>query len=338
MIFTPVAKPAWVEIVNRSDKNTIENMIENMIKEKIVIGKKYPLNGLLTIPQTGSAPFPAVVLVHGSGPCDMNEKVGNVYPFRDLAEGLAKRGIAAIRYDKRTLTHGKALMTSPSAPDFTVWDETIEDAIFAAEILRKDNRINPEKLFILGHSMGGMLAPRIDAEGGNFTGIIIWAGSPRKIEEIMIDQQNDFLKNANKVIKWITGRQIRKMREKFDRIYDMTDEEAKATAFFGKYAKLYYLKEWGEKPAINYLKKLNKPILVMHPSDDFHVSIEKDFEKYKEILKDYPNAVFKLYPGLNHCFMPTVYGDISKALKEYKKAQKVEEYVISDIIDWIKKT
>ena len=312
-----------------------------MIEEKIVIGEKYPLNGLLTIPEAGSAPsvkteHPAIVLVHGSGPSDMNEKVGNVTPFKDLAEGLTKNGIAVIRYDKRTYSWGKELMLSPDAPNFTVWDETIEDAVLAANLLKKDKRINPDKVFILGHSLGGMLAPRIDAEGGNFAGLIIWAGSPRKLEEIMHDQQDDYLKSANRIIKWIAKKQIAKFREKFDKLYEMTDDEAKAAPFFGKYAKLYYMKEFGEKPAVNYLKNLTKPILVMHPSDDFHVSIEKDFEKYKEILSHNPNAVFKLYPGLNHLFMPTVYGDIKKAMKEYKKPQKVAEYVINDITDWIK--
>ena len=307
-----------------------------MNEEKITIGTKYPLNGLLTIPETGNAPYPAVVLVHGSGPNDMNEKVGNVYPFKDLAEGLAKHGIATIRYDKRTLTHGKQLLKNPDL-DLTVKEETIEDAVFAADLLRKDLRINSQKIFVLGHSMGGMLAPRIDAEGGNFAGIIIWAASPRRLEEIMIDQQDDFLKTANPVVKWIAGRQIGKIREKFNRMYDMTDEEAKAAPLFDKHNKVYYLKECGEKPAINYLKNLTKPILVMHGEKDFHVSVEKDFNKYKEILANHQNAVFKLYPNLNHLFMPTVYGDIKKALKEYKKAQKVEEYVISDIIDWLKK-
>ena len=190
--------------------------------------------------------------------------------------------------------------------------------------------------FILGHSMGGMLAPRIDAEGGDFAGLIIWGGSPRRLEEIIIDQQEDFLKTANSIMRWIMRRQVGNIRTKFERMYSMTDEEAKTTPLFNKYSKVYYLKECGEKPAINYLENLVKPILVMHASADFHVSIEKDFEEYKRILSNHPNASFKLYPGLNHLFMPSVYGDIKKAMKEYKKVQKVEEYVINDIAEWIK--
>jgi len=308
-----------------------------MIEEKITIGTKYPLNGLLTIPEAGTAPYSAIVLVHGSGPNDMDEKVGNTYTFRDLAAGLAKRGIATIRYHKRTFSYGKELVKDPSL-DLTVREETVEDAVFSAELLRKDPRIDPGKIFVLGHSMGGMLAPRIDAEGGNFAGLVIFAGSPRKLEEILMEQQDNFLKEANFIIKWIAGRQVGKIRKKFERIYDMPDGEAKATSFFGKYAKIYYLKEWGSKPAGDYLRALSKPIFVMHPGADFHVSVENDFNKYKEILAGNPNASFKLYPNLNHLFMPTVYGrNIKKALREYKKAQKVEECVIDDIADWVKK-
>ena len=307
-----------------------------MTIEKITVGEKYPLDGLLTIPE-GNGPFPAIVLVHGSGPNDMDEKVGNCYCFKDFAEGFAKRGIATIRYNKRTKTYGKQMVTSPDASSMTVWDETIEDAIFATDIVKKDPRIDPEKVFIAGHSMGAMLAPRIDAEGGNYKGLILLAGSPRKLEEIMIEQQDEAVKNLNPILKWIAGKQLKKIRAKFDIIYDLSDEEAKNTNFLGKYNKLYYLKEWGLKPAENYLKDLTKPILITQGDADFHVSVENDFNKYKEIMGDRPNATFKLYPNLNHLFMPTVYGNnISKGLKEYKKPQNVEEGVMDDIADWVK--
>jgi len=307
-----------------------------MIKEKITIGEKFPLDGLLTFPEVGDAPFPAVVLVHGSGPNDMDEKVGNCYFFRDMAAGLAERGIASVRYNKRTKTYGKEMVTAPDAGSLTVWDETIEDALFAAELIRKDPRIDPERVFIAGHSMGGMLAPRIDAEGGNFAGLILLAGSPRRLEEIIVEQQDNAVKGLNPILKWIANKQMKKIRDKLDKIYDLSDDEAKATAFLGKYNKLYYLKEWGLKPTSSYLIILTKPILIMQGDADFHVSVENDFNKYKEILGDRRNVTFKLYPKLNHLFMPSVYGDISKGLKEYKKPQNIEEYVIDDISDWVK--
>ena len=83
-----------------------------MTVEKIIVGEgtEYPLNGLLTLPDDISKPVPAVVMVHGSGPSNLDERVMQITPFKDLAEGLAKRGIASIRYDKRTFAHSKKLM------------------------------------------------------------------------------------------------------------------------------------------------------------------------------------------------------------------------------------
>jgi len=138
-----------------------------MVNEKIVLGAEtnYPLNGILAIPDGTNGLLPAVVLVHGSGPSNMDEKVENITPFKDLAQGLSEKGIAVLRYNKRTFVYGKQMKTDTG---LSVREETIEDAILAADFLRKDIRIDSNKMFILGHSMGGMLAPRIDAEGGDF--------------------------------------------------------------------------------------------------------------------------------------------------------------------------
>ncbi len=305
-----------------------------MTDERIIIGANmnYPLNGIVSIPdQTGDL-LPAVVLVHGSGPSNMDEKIGNITPFKDLAEGLSSRGIAVIRYDKRTFIYGKQMRTDKG---LTVREEIIEDAILAAEFLRKDPRIDSNKVFILGHSMGGMLAPRIDAEGGNFAGIIIMAGSLRKLEEIMIDQSNDVLESLNRFLKVIARKQIAKLRSKFSNIYNLTDEEAKSTVVLGKHLMAYYFKEMGEHPAINDLQNLHKPVLIMQGDMDVQITVDRDFNVYKAILSDKPNVTFKLYQNLNHAFMPSVYGKILKAKKEYQVAQHVEQQVISDITDWI---
>lgn len=305
-----------------------------MHEEKIVIGAetKYPLNGILSIPiQTGGL-FPAVVLVHGSGPLNMDEKIGNNYPFKDLAEGLSKKGIAVLRYDKRTFIYGKEMR---DRPELSVKEEVIEDAILASALLRKDSRIDSERIFIIGHSMGGMLSPRIDAEGGNYTGLIIMGGSTRKLEDVIIEQNNEVLKSLNRFLQVIAGKQIAKLSFKLENIYNMSDEVAKSALVLGKYGRAYYFKEMGEHPLADYLSPLNKPMLILQGDKDFHVSIEKDFNQYKELLKEKQNVTFKLYHNLNHLFMPFIYGKIQKARKEYKVAQHIDEQVINDISDWI---
>lgn len=305
-----------------------------MLEEKIVIGAetKYPLNGILSIPTQTGGLFPAVVLVHGSGPLNMDEKIGNNYPFKDLAEGLSKKEIAVLRYDKRTFIYGKEMR---DRTEISVKEEVIEDAILASVLLRKDSRIDSERIFIIGHSMGGMLSPRIDDEGGNFTGLIIMGGSTRKLEDIIIEQNNEVLKSLNRLLQVIARKQISKLSSKLENIYNMSDEEAKSTLVLGKYGRAYYFKEMGEHPLADYLSPLNKPMLILQGEKDFHVSIEKDFNQYKELLKEKQNVTFKLYPNLNHLFMHFIYGKIQKARKEYKVAQHIDEQVINDISDWI---
>jgi len=288
--------------------------VNAVAEEKIVIGSdtKYPLNGILSIPKESTRLFPAVVLVHGSGPSNMDEKIGNVTPFKDMAEGLSEKGIAVLRYDKRTFVYGKEMRNNTG---LSVKDETIEDAILAADFLRND--------------------PRIDAEGGNFTGIIILGGSPCRLEEIMMDQNEDVLNSLNKFLKIIAKKQIARLSSKFDNIYNVSDEEAKRTLVIGKHVNAYYFKEMGEHQSTHYLKNLDKPLFILQGEKDFHVSVEKDFNAYKQLLSDKPNVTFKLYPNLNHAFMPSVFGEILKAKKEYKVAQHVDKEVINDISVWI---
>ena len=306
-----------------------------MADERVVIGAgtEHPLQGILSIPDDANGPLPAAVLVHGSGPSDMDEKVGNNYPFRDLAQGLSARGIAVLRYDKRTYVYGKQMKGDVN---LSVREETIEDAVLAAELLRNDPRIDPNQVFIIGHSLGGMLAPRIDAEGGHFAGLVIMAGSPRRLEEILIDQNVALLNSLNRWLRAIAKRQIAALISKFDHLYDLSDEEAKSTRLLGRHVTAYYFKEMGEHPCADYLKDLTKPILILQGDKDFHVSVERDFGAYQQLLGGRPNVTFKLYPNLNHLFMPSVYGDIRKAKQEYQVSQHVHPQVIEDIADWIR--
>jgi len=306
-----------------------------MTKEKIVIGEKtkYPLNGLLTLPVHAARPVPAVVFVHGSGASNMDEKVGKLTPFKDLADGLAKHGIASIRYDKRSFAHGFKMLRDKSL-EVTVKTETMDDAVLAAEMLKKDSRIDPERIFIVGHSMGGMLAPRIDCEGGNFKGLIIMAGSPRRLEEIMLDQNEAVLRSVKGLVQWIVKKQVRKITGMFDGLYQLSDEEAKAKKVGGG-TTLYYFKEMGEHPASDYLTASEKPILILQGEKDFQATAHKDFEAYKQLLAGKNNVTFRLYENLNHAFVPSVYGNIMKAKQEYNIEQHISEEVIADIANWI---
>ena len=306
-----------------------------MMEERIVIGEntKYPLNGLLTLPADVAIPVPAVVFIHGSGASNMDEKVGKLTPFKDLAQGLARHGIASVRYDKRSFAHGFKMLRDKSL-EVTVKTETIDDAILATGLLKKDPRIDPERVFIIGHSMGGMLAPRIDAEGGNYAGLIIMAGSPRKLEEIILDQNEAALRSTKGLVNWIVKKQVAKFAAMFDGMYQLSDEDAKKKKMGGG-TTLYYFKEMGKHPASDYLLATEKPILIMQGEKDFQATAEKDFAAYQQLLAGKENITFRLYENLSHAFVPSVYGDIMKAKQEYNVEQHISEEVIADIAIWI---
>ncbi|MBQ7938020.1 MAG: alpha/beta fold hydrolase [Oscillospiraceae bacterium] len=302
-----------------------------MKEEKIVLGMgtDFPLDGKLLIPES-EKPVPAVVFVHGSGSSNMDEKVMKMTPFKDLAEGLAKKGIASLRYDKRSFVHGRKMIKAGS---LTVKEEVIEDAVAAANLLKNDGRIDSEKVFIIGHSMGAMLAPRIDAEGGNFRGLILMAGTLAKLEEVLFRQLDEMKNGKSKIMSWVASAQDKKFRKSFENLYEISDEEAKKRKYAGG-VDLYYFKEMGLHPAEKYLENIEKPVLVMQGSGDLQVS-KKDFEGYKNLLGEKENVSFKLYEGLNHCFVPALYDDISKATKEFSVERHIGEDVISDIAGWI---
>ena len=307
-----------------------------MYREKTVIGQgtEYPLNGLLTLPDGSAGPVPAVVMVQGSGASNMDEKVMKLAPFRDLADGLAAHGIASLRYDKRTFVHGRKMMKA-NAAGMTVREETIEDALLALSLLRNDRRIDSDNIFILGHSMGAMLAPRIDAEGGNAKGLIMMAGTPHRLEEIVIRQLNQSRNGGgNPVLRFVTGLECKYFANKFSGLYEMSDEEAKKKKFAGNIS-LYYFKEMGQKTATDYLLGSSKPALIMQGGRDFQVLVDDDFKAFKEQLAGRENITYKLYPELNHCFVPAICDDILKATKEYSVERHIGEDVIADIAEFI---
>ena len=304
-----------------------------MKRENIIVGKgmNYPLHGLLTLPDDTTKPVPAVVFVHGSGASNRDEKVGKLTPFKDLAEGLAAHGIASVRYDKRSFAYGRKMLKEKN---ITVKEETIEDAVRATQLLRKDGRIDRNRIFIVGHSMGAMLAPRIDAQGGNYCGLILMAGSPYKLEDIILRQNQQAMGGLNKLLQWIAAVQVKKLKKTFAGLYDLTDEEAKKRKFAGG-TTLYYFKEMGEHPAPGFLKLSRKPLLILQGEKDFQASAAVDFAGYQTLLEGHDNATFKLYPGLNHAFVPALSDDINKARKEYAEERHIGEEVIGDIARWI---
>ena len=179
-----------------------------------------------------------------------------------------------------------------------------------------------------------MLAPRIDAEGGDVKGLIMMAGTPYRLEDIVLRQ----LKQAGRgrsILNWIVRMEYRFYRRKFQGLYEMTDEEAKKKKFAGNMT-LYYFKEMGQKTAASYLLESSKPAFILQGGKDFQVLAGRDYRMFKKLLAGRPNTSYKLYPDLNHIFVKGIYDDILKASKEYKVERHIPEEVIGDIAAFIR--
>ncbi len=275
-------------------------------------GGEWELPGTLTIPK-GKGPFPAVVLVHGSGAQDRDETILANKPFKDIAWGLASRGVAVLRYDKRSKVY-----TDPAkwGKSFTVKEEVTDDALAAVKLLRGSTGIDPKRVFVLGHSNGALLSPRIGKADPKITGLIMMAGCITQPVEKCVLRQATYIASLNGPITDDTKKEINKqvqsaMKSVPDSYNQDLDDYIRA--------------------APEMAKSLKQPMLVIQGARDYQ-AIEADFKIWKAALSSRTNVTFKLYPDLNHLFMT---GTGMATPSEYEKPGTVAQSVVSDISDWI---
>lgn len=301
---------------------------DNFIEKEVTIGEgKWELPGTLTLPNS-QGPFPAIVLVHGSGPNDRDQTIGPNKPFKDLAWGLANKGIAVLRYDKRTMIYGQELANEG---DLTVNEEAVEDALLAVELLEDIDNIDTSEIYVLGHSLGGMLAPRIADGNKNINGLIIMAGTTRALEDLYL-MQIKYIAQLDGEISNEESVQIDLVTEQVANIKDPSlSKDTPSSKLLGIPAS-YWLDLRGYDPG-EIAKSLSIPILILQGEADYQVTME-DFQLWKETLEHQNNVELKSYPRLNHLFIE---GDIQSRPEDYEKAGNVSEEVINNIANWIKK-
>ena len=285
------------------------------------------LPGILTLPE-GDGPFPAIVLVHGSGPNDMDETIFSVKPFKDLAEGLAAKGVAVYRYDKRTYTYSKELADNYQ---LTLMEETVDDAAAAVQMLAQQEKIDPERIYVLGHSLGGIAIPMIDKvlkeQPVAACGYVMMAGSPRKLDELFREQY-EFMFSVQAEAMEQAGMNKEDIFSELDRLNDL-DALADSDAIQGAYAP--YWKWLAEYDQLKMAEDITKPVLVLQGEEDWQVTM-KDFGIWQEAFGDKDNWTLISYPGLIHSMTHGVMNDVSM---NYMRAEKVDEKVISDIAAFI---
>ena len=324
--FVPSLPPANYDPPRYADAAMFEE------KEVTVGAKDWPLPGTLAMPK-GEGSFPAVVLVHGSGPNDRDETLGPNKPFQDISWGLATRGIAVLRYDKRTLIYGPKLVADPKlAAGLTVKEETIDDALAAIRFLQETAGIDPKRIFILGHSLGGMLVPRIALAGRDLdiAGFIIMAGLTQPVAETYLRQMT-YLFSLDGEVSAGEKKQLEEIKAQVARINALKEEDAGSSERFINASPAYWLDLRDYYPP-DVALQVGKPMLILQGSRDYQVTTI-DFENWKEALEGRPGVEFRHYPKLNHLFFE---GEGIPTPNEYSLQHgSVAEEVIADITSFI---
>jgi hypothetical protein len=298
-------------------------------EQEVTVGSgDWALPGTLSLPVEGG-PFPALVLVHGSGPNDRDETIGPNQPFKDLAWGLASRGIAVLRYVKRSRQYGDKF-TEDVLASLTAREETTDDALAAVSLLRHLPGIDAARIYVLGHSLGGYLLPRIGAADPRIAGLIVLAGPARPLEDSMLEQYR-YIFSADGTIS--------------DYEQEILDELVQQVAL----AKSPYLSAGASRsklplgtPASFWIDLrgyhpaevaagLPQRMLILQGARDYQVTTA-DFEVWKAALSSHPDVRLTLYPDLNHLFMP---GEGMSTPEEYGVAGHVAEPVVADIAAWL---
>lgn len=282
------------------------------------------LPATLALPR-GTGPFPAVVLVHGSGAHDRDETIGPNRPFLDIARGLAAQGIAVLRYEKRTRAHPQEFVGKV----FGVDEETTHDAVRAVAALRASDGIDPERVFVLGHSQGGMLAPRIAAMSGHVAGLVLLAAPARSLLDIVIEQNRRLavlddgaMSDAERAAIAALTSQVRAVRD--------PATEARAASLMGQ--PVGYWRSVDAVEPVAEARKLALPMLVLQGARDIQV-VDADWQLWRRAFHADPKVAFKLYDALNHL---GIAGEGEGSLAEYQVPGHVDAALIGDIAAWIK--
>ena len=292
-------------------------------EQEVVVGAApWQLPGTLTVP-TSAGPHPVVVLVHGSGPNDRDESVGPNKPFRDLAWGLASQGIAVLRYEKRTRQHGMNYPTNA-----TVEQETIEDALLALRLARTAAGIDSSRVYLLGHSLGGLVGPEIAQRDGRLAGLILLAAPARDMAAVVMDQLT-YLAALPVNAAPASQAQLRTFQDQVKALQAGTI--ADTALVMG--APVGYWRDLMRRRPVEVAQGLRIPLLVLHGARDYQVP-EREHQLWVSGMAGRSNATVALLPGLNHLFMS---GTGQPTPAEYAQPGYVAPEVLEAIGKWVRR-
>ena len=296
-------------------------------EQEVTVGSgPLAVTGTLSLPRR-PGPNPAVVLLGGGGPFDRDMTMGRNKPGKDLAWGLASRGVAVLRFDKVTHTHRGQVA---KIPGFTAGDEYLPHAVAAVRLLRRHPAVNPALVFALGHSMGATFAPRVAAAEPSLAGLILLAAQAQPMHRAAV-----------RVIRYLAAlnpdadaaaaavETISRQAQRVDSP-DLSPATPASELPFG-FPAPYWLDLRGYDPVAT-AATLDKPMLILQGGRDYQVTVADDLARWQASLADRPQVTLRIHESDNHLFFP---GAGPSTPAEYEPAQHVDPTIVADIVDWL---
>ncbi|MEU4247468.1 hypothetical protein AB0F15_08675 [Amycolatopsis sp. NPDC026612] len=297
---------------------------ERFTEREVTVGAgPLAVPGTITLPR-GRGPWPGLVLLT-SGPTDRDLTTGPNKPFKDLAWGLASRGVAAVRFDKVTHVHPAA----GSAAGFTMADEYVPHAVAAVHLLQRQRNVDPARVFVLGLSGGGKAAPRVAAAEPSVAGLVSLAGDTLPLSRAAVRVARYLAEldpgPAATAAAESVARQAALVEDP-----DLSPATPAADLLFGWPAS-YWL-DLRDYDPVATAAALDKPMLVLQGGRDYQVTVDGDLVRWQEGLARRPGVTIRVHDADDHLFFR---GEGPSTPAGYVSPQHVDPAVVTDIAEWV---
>ncbi|WP_327660551.1 MULTISPECIES: alpha/beta hydrolase [unclassified Streptomyces] len=281
------------------------------------------VSGTLSLP-VGPGPWPAVVLLSGGGAFDRDESSGPNKPMKDLAWGLASRQVAVLRFDKVTFAHPDRLSS-----DFTMADEYLPHALAAVELLRRQPQVASDRIHLVGHSMGGKVAPRVAAASPSIAGLVLLAADTQPMHEAAVRVARYLAEltpapSADEAVATLV-RQAASVADP-----DLSPDTPPDLLPLGLSA-AYWLDLRAYDP-VAAAAELSCPMLILQGGRDYQVTVADDLAGWQRALAHRPEVTIRIHEGANHLFFP---GSGQPTPAEYARPGHVDPAVVDEIATWL---
>jgi len=282
-----------------------------------------PLPATMTLAMTDE-PNPVVLLFHGFGPTDRDETVGPLKPLRDIAWGLASRGIASIRFDCRAYTQPPDTIAG-----FNLNQYLLDDIVAMLAYIRLEPAIfDTTRIFIAAHGLGGMAAPLAVQRDGGLAGLILLSTPARPFGEMLLETVKNDLAAGDS-----TGSISREQLDEIASILNRLEKRLLPPDEMILFAPARVWYDLMDHNHVEIAKQMGRPLLVIHSGRDFGTAAA-DYEIWKKNLAGHQNAMLKKYDDLNHFYQPGL-GLAGK--DEYlSNTAPVDRRIVEDLAAWIK--